>query len=423
MADSATAAFDSKNSKRSPEASPLGEPVDFDVRGLGRRLPRTEAPEGWIKKIERHREGKVWVGFFHLWTTDANGVRVRQKKEKTLGPASMPKHEAQQKLADYISEYTGRLSRQGNSISTFSELWKAFCAVKSGRWSARTKEVLQCLFANHVVPILGQQSPREITLTSLQLLVNKMAEDGYRKSAVGKVRTYLRACFEYAANEDLIQKSPARKLAMPNIRKKSCERFLTIDELRALLDQASPREHLVLRILAVCGLRPAEILVLRIEDFEGTLLRIDEALKERQKGEDRIGDTKTAESDNYVPVPPDLGREIEAWIAGHPDRNNPRAFLFPNSAGTAFGVGNYLKRHLKPLAEKVGIHDLTHQAFRRTSSTHMQNHATVKDMQRHLRHTDPQTTLKHYTKVIPESLRSAVAALDAQITGAPVASK
>ena len=172
----------------------------------------------------------------------------------------------------------------------------------------------------------------------------------------------------------------------------------------------------MLRILAVCGLRPAEILVLRIEDFEGAQLRIDEALKERQKGEDRIGGTKTAESDNYVPVPPDLGHEIELWIAGHPDRDNPRAFLFPNSAGTAFGV-NYLKRHLKPLAENVGIRDLTHQAFRRTSSTHMQNHATVKDMQRHLRHTDPQTTLKHYTKVIPQSLRSAVASLDAQITG------
>jgi integrase len=116
-------------------------------------------------------------------------------------------------------------------------------------------------------------------------------------------------------------------------------------------------------------------------------------------------------------VPPDLGREIEEWIAEHPERNNPRAFLFPNSSGTAFSVGNYLKKHLKPLAEKVGINDLTHQAFRRTSSTHMQNHATVKDMQRHLRHTDPQTTLKHYAKVIPASLRAAVAALDAQITG------
>jgi hypothetical protein len=47
-------------------------------------------------------------------------------------------------------------------------------------------------------------------------------------------------------------------------------------------------------------LRPAEIRVLRIEDFESTQLRIDEALKERQKSEERIGDPKTDESYNYV---------------------------------------------------------------------------------------------------------------------------
>jgi hypothetical protein len=44
-------------------------------------------------------------------------------------------------------------------------------------------------------------------------------------------------------------------------------------------------------------------------------------------------------------------------------------------------------------------------------------------MQRHLRHADPQTMLKHHAKVIPESLRAAVAALDAKITGAPCAPK
>jgi integrase len=233
----------------------------------------------------------------------------------------MPKHEAQQKLPEYIEEYTGKLTRQGSSITTFTDLWKAFSAVKSGRWSKKTREDLRYLFGKHVLPIVGNQAPREVTLTSLQLLLNKMAEDGYCKSAVGQIRTYIKACFEYATDEDLIEKNPARKVVMPNIRKKSCERFLSVDELRALLSQASPREHVVLRILAVCGLRPAEVLVLRIEDYEGTQLRIDEALKERQKGEDRIGATKTEESDNYVPVPPDLGREIEAWIAGRPERS------------------------------------------------------------------------------------------------------
>ena len=82
---------------------------------------------------------------------------------------------------------------------------------------------------------------------------------------------------------------------------------------------------LVLGFFAVCGLRPAEILALRIDDFEGPQLRIDEALKERQRGEERIGSTKTEESDNFVPVPPDLGREIAAWIAAHPERENPQS--------------------------------------------------------------------------------------------------
>jgi integrase len=154
-----------------------------------------------------------------------------------------------------------------------------------------------------------------------------------------------------------------------------------------------------------------------MDDFEGNKLRIDEALKERQLGEDRVGDTKTDESDSYVPVPLDLSREISEWIAAHPQRDNPRAFLFLNRRGTAFSVGNYLKKRLKPLAQSVGILDLTQQAFRRTSSTHIQKHGTVKDMQRHLRHSYPETTLRHYAKAIPESLRTAVAALDAQITG------
>jgi site-specific recombinase XerD len=76
-----------------------------------------------------------------------------------------------------------------------------------------------------------------------------MAEDRYSKSAVKHIRRYLKAYFEYAIDEDLIPKNPARKLALPNIHKKPCERFLTVEEVQALLTAASPREHLVLRIL------------------------------------------------------------------------------------------------------------------------------------------------------------------------------
>ena len=229
MAEVATVVFNSERI-RTNGPGPLGERVDFDIKGLGRRFPQTDAPEGWIRKVERRRQGKVWVGFFHLWVTDADGRRIRQKKEKTLGLASMPKHEAQQKLAQYIEEYTGRIKKQGDAIATFAHLWNAYCAVRSGQWAKKTKEDLRYLFAKHVIPVVGNQPPREVTLTSLQLLLNKMAQDGYGKSAVEKVRTHTRACFEYAVDEDLIEKNPLRKLVMIDIVNK------TYRALRLLFD-------------------------------------------------------------------------------------------------------------------------------------------------------------------------------------------
>jgi hypothetical protein len=113
----------------------------------------------------------VWVGYFHVWETTSDGRSVRRKKEKTLGPATKAKHEALKELGEYIAEYTGEAPKQGEFISSFGELWQTFCAVQSGQWSKKTKENLQCLFKKHVVPIIGQQAPREVTLTSLQLLL------------------------------------------------------------------------------------------------------------------------------------------------------------------------------------------------------------------------------------------------------------
>jgi hypothetical protein len=134
------------------------------------------------------------------------------------------------------------------------------------------------------------------------------------ENLLSKTFAYARACFEYATDEDLFQKNPTRKLVMQNIEMKSCERSLSLGELRARLSQASAREHLVLRIMACadCRRRRSSFRGWKMEDFGGTQLRIDEVLKERMRGEDRLGGTKTDESDNYVPVPPDSDARSKA---------------------------------------------------------------------------------------------------------------
>jgi integrase len=227
-------------------------------------------------------------------------------------------------------------------------------------------------------------------------------------------------------DERLVGTNPARKLELPSKRlRKPCGRFYTMDETRRLLSAAaneSLREHLIIRLFIVCGLRAQEMFMLRVDDVEPGIVRIDEALKESEKGSARIGDTKSTTSNGYVSVSPELEKEIRTWlqlrnVADSYHRTAapaPNDLLFPTETGTPFRLGNYLKRVLKPLAVKAGIPDMTYQALRRTFATHFQRYGSPKDAQAQLRHSKLEMT-GWYMKEIPESVRAAVEKMDSDI--------
>ena len=76
------------------------------------------------------------------------------------------------------------------------------------------------------------------------------------------------------------------------------------------------------------------------------------------------------------------------------------------------GASNFLFRVLKEAGKQAGTPGLTHQMLRRTCSTYMAQLTTVRDVQAHLRHGSSKTTLEHYIKSVPESVRVAVESLD-----------
>ncbi|HYA16990.1 MAG TPA: site-specific integrase [Bryobacteraceae bacterium] len=216
---------------------------------------------------------------------------------------------------------------------------------------------------------------------------------------------------------------PSKRLRRP------CARFYSVEEIRKLLSSASAvslREHLIVRLLVMCGLRAQELLILRVDDIEPGTLRIDEALKESEKGAARIGETKSVASNGYVWLSPELEKELRTWlqlknIGDGYHRNAVRSqydLLFPSETGTPFRVGNYLKRVLKPIAETAGITDMTFQALRRTFATHFQRYGSPKDAQAQLRHSRLEMT-GWYMKEIPETVRAAVERMDAEMCQPP----
>ena len=58
--------------------------------------------------------------------------------------------------------------------------------------------------------------------------------------------------------------------------------------------------------------------------------------------------------------------------------------------------------------------------LRRTCSTYMAQLTTAKDVLAHLRHGSSKTTMEHYIKSVPESVRMAVESLDHLLKRVPV---
>jgi integrase len=316
----------------------------------------------------------MWEGRYHVYVTLPDGTEKRRERTKILGEcAEMSKGDAGQALIHQIAIARGQAGPlPGNP--TFSEVWTRYRTLKEPTWSTATRKAVVSKFEGatkqkknpSILSMIGARRVAEITRDPLQECLNRMAARGDSFSAVKKARTYITAALEFALDEQLIMRNPGRKIEMPSKRlRKPCGRFLSLDEVRRLLSAAATvsfRERLIIRLFIVCGLRAQEMFVLRFEDIEPGILRIDEALKETEKGADRIGETKSTTSNGYVATSPDIEKELMTWLQirnigdGYHKTVGPAPndLLFLTEAGTPYRIGNYLKRILKPIAEKGG---------------------------------------------------------------------
>jgi integrase len=405
-------------------------PVPIDVRAVGRHMSRQRYQRGSLKKVGKTR--KMWRGRWHVYVKQADGSERLCKRERILGPVSeLTKGHAHEKLDALIKASTAQSSGELPIDAAFAEVWKRYAALKSASWSTATRKAVTSIFAGesakkdhpNVLAMIGWRPARELTRDPLQQMLNQMATRGDSYSVVKKARTYLAAALEYARDEKLVADNAARKLELPTqVLRKPCERYYSLKEVQRLLSEAHGREHLVLRIFINCGLRPGELFALREDDVEPGQLRIDEAIKEVERGERRIGETKTAGSRAYVGISKGLQAELEMWIAAR-RQNQPyhasasaaaSSLLFTSETGTTFRLGNYLKRYLKPLAERAGIADMTYQALRRTCATHFQKHGKPRDIQAQLRHSKLEMTGR-YVKELPDQVRAAVESMDREL--------
>lgn len=355
----------------------------------GRAMPRRRGRQnGWVQKTGK--SPKTWTGFWHVYITE-DGIEHRRERSRVLGNcADLTKGDAEEKLRKLIQEW-----RPTSSI-TFAEASRHYLRLRSGDWAKKTSEVIASIFDRQIIPVIGDRVCAEMKPSEIKIFFNSLADRS--ESLAKKVVTHVRGVFDCLIEDDVLRKNPAKAhgVKKPKTRKPS-ERFLELNEARLLLDAATGRDYIILRILLSCALRPSELFALRLEDVEPGRLRIDEAAVPCEP----IKTTKTESSDGYVPLSPALEAELRAYVRKE-GLAHPREFLFGSERGQALNHDHYLNKILKPIAERAGLEGVNFQVLRRTVATHLQQHGPVKAAQGLLRHSDAATTMKHYQKVMDD---------------------
>ncbi len=301
--------------------------------------------------------------------------------------------------------------------ATFEEVARRYMTFKEPAWGVHADATAKCVIQKHLIGNLGHRRVDELTAVEIQTFINGMVRNNASHSLLHKAVAHLRGILDLAHELDIIKRNPMRGYAVKfeyKSRKRKSERYLSLEECRALLSVLSGRDHLIVRMFIQLGLRPEELFALRRNDVDREFIRIDEVFTKGQ-----IRETTPEESAVNVYVPPGLLLELRAWMASM--GGNDKDWLFPTSCPRGstgllpIGQNGFRRRVLKQAAEKAGLSNVDLRALRRTCATHFGHNASTKDTQAQMRLSHPLTAAKYSQQRPPESLKRVATALEAEI--------
>jgi len=121
-----------------------------------------------------------------------------------------------------------------------------------------------------------------------------------------------------------------------------------------------------------------------------------------------------------ISTPALLAEELKHWheVARYCSEDD---FIFPNTRGGFIPKDNYLNRVLYPVRDRLKLKKLNFQVLRRTFATRAygERKGTLKDVQKHLRHSKPSMSLENYVKEVPESVFHMVDAMYDEMIAEP----
>ncbi|MGD9853498.1 MAG: tyrosine recombinase XerC [Planctomycetaceae bacterium] len=242
--------------------------------------------------------------------------------------------------------------------------------------------------------------PSGVTIDMLRGYVTYLHDCQYARTTIARRLACLRSFFRYCCREGITETNPAKALRTPRVGRK-LPHFLTTEQVARLLEAPPANEPLGLRDRAIletlysAGLRVAELVGLRVQDWDrdANILRV-------------LGKGK---KERIAPVGKYAVKALDRWMEVRaPDPDAPAAHrdaLFLNKFGrrlTTRSIGRLLEKHL----QRTGLDMITSpHTLRHSFATHLlDGGADLRSVQELLGHKSL-TTTQIYTHVSTRRLR------------------
>ncbi|MGC1799899.1 MAG: tyrosine-type recombinase/integrase, partial [Solirubrobacterales bacterium] len=298
---------------------------------------------------------------------------LRRKIESTVPTISAGERRTVEEAGEQLVAHLSTLGRKPSTLNTYRSLLRA-----------------------HLSPGLGELTLGRVEPVHVERLVASMRHGGAGAKLTSNALTLLFQVFEFGRRKGWCERNPVKQVDRPEVEQHQDIRFLTIEEVEALLGAVSdeevlgPTDRALYMTAAMTGLRQGELLALRWRDVDWPAAR----LRVRQNYvRGHWGTPKSRRGSRSVPMVDRVAGELER----HFQRSAFQAddeLVFPHPhTGEVLDHSALVRRYKKALSA-AGVREVRFNDLRHTFGTQMAAAGVpLRTLQEWMGHRDFKTTL------------------------------
>ncbi|MDP9158735.1 MAG: site-specific integrase [Acidobacteriota bacterium] len=353
------------------------------------------------------------------------GRKTRKLKRVKLAPASVPEREVRKIAAEMLRPVNQGLITVGSAVNFNEYVQTTYIPTELPLLAKTTQDSYQGIIAKCLEPKFSDFCLRDLTPLVLQRYFSGLAGERVAYPTILKIRDTLSSILRSAVRYGFLIQNPMVGLKLPvDKRPRRQKPVISPEQLSNLVEYVSEPYASMLFVSVWTGLRISELIGLKWRCVHGDSITVEERYC---RGD--WSTPKTNASAATIGVALEVVTRIQRLKtltvevrAGTGTRRyqvvksaGPDDLVFQSvKDGKPMSDQNVLKRHIQPVARRLGLDFVDWQCLRRSYATWLvQAGADPKSVQGQMRHTRISTTMNIYAMTVPAAQRVAIEKLNA----------